>query len=81
MPSAFAIEVFLHGPGPVSGQRPFDHHQRLTRDAAPPVPGLPNSRLRFVVRGTSDCREIAAHLHKWAPHLRVGEYQRRAVAF
>lgn len=77
----FAIEVFLHDPGSVSGQRPFDHHQRLTRDEDAPVPGLPNSRLRFVVRGSSDYREMAERLHQWAPHLWVGEYQRHAVAF
>ncbi|WP_222936619.1 hypothetical protein [Streptomonospora sp. PA3] len=74
----YAVEVFLHDPGSVSGQEPFATHQRLTRDEPPPVPGLPGSRLRFSVRGIKDYREMAAHLHRCAPHLWIGEYRRHS---
>lgn len=74
-----SIEVFLHDPHAVAGRRPFDQHLRLTQDEAPPTPGLPHSRLRFVCRHTDHYRKLAAHLSQGMPHLWVGEYQRRGA--
>ncbi|RNL86478.1 hypothetical protein [Halostreptopolyspora alba] len=77
----FAVEVFLHDPGSVAGRTPFDSHQRLTRDEDPPVPGLPNSRLRFVIRDMGDYREMAGLLYQWVPQLWIGEYRRDSAVF
>ncbi|PSK96306.1 hypothetical protein CLV63_112190 [Murinocardiopsis flavida] len=74
----FAVEVFLNDPAFVAGRR----RNRLallhaaTEKEPPPAPGLPGARLRIVIRGIGDYRQMAAHLHQTAPHLWIGEYRR-----
>lgn len=72
----FAVEVFLHDPGSVDGSRLLSPMQARTRTERPPAPGLPGARLRFLIRGVSDYREMAGHLYRVVPRLWIGEYQR-----
>lgn len=72
----FAVEFFLRDPRSVAGLTRLELLQKSTEREQPPRPGLPGARLRFVIRGIGDYREMAAHLHRCAPGLWVGEYRR-----